>query len=878
MYHNHSQIQRYGVAILAVALASTVMLVLDPWFDMTKSPFVLFFAAVMASAWYGGITPGLLATCLSCVISGYFFVLNSDLSHTIRLGLFLPQAVILSIICEHSRRRELANLKSSLADNEQRYRRILDTASEGIWIINAETKTEYVNQRLAEMLGYTREEMLGRPLFDFIDESLHEEAQDHIQQRQQGIKEKFDFCYRRKDNSDLWATVSTNPILDEQGEFIGSLGMLTDITQRKLVEESLRQSEERFRIVLNHIPDIFVLYDAQGRFQFVNATGLKITGKSLDQLIGRTDEELWPKEVVNLYSPLLKLSLESCQTQTQEVNFRFTFGGKIYTKILTFVPLLNQQGEVYQVLGITYDITEQKEAQQRLQQSEERLQNLAANIPGIIYQYRRYPDGKEEFPYISNGCLNLSEIDPKRFQENPEQVWQLVHPDDLAALQESINNHTLMDQQWHHEWRIITPSGQVKWLQGTACPLQQRDGSVLWEGVLTDITKQKQIEARFRRIFESNMIGMKFCTADGNILQANQAYLNIIGYTQEDMQAGELKIDQITAPEYSSLVEQAQLEINQTGIFTPYEKECIRKDGTRISVLTGGARLDDAAGDTVCFILDLSDRKKLENQLRQQTANLEIANRAKDEFLGVLSHELRTPLSSILGWTQMLKSGKLNQKTTTTAIEAIDRNAHKQKQLIEDLLDISRILQDKLRLNIFPTNLVTVVEAAIAIVRPVFEEKYIDFKFEILDLEEDIKIQSPKFLISGDANRLQQIVYNILDNAAKFTPSRGRVEVVLQRLQEGNSLYAKITVKDTGVGITADFLPYVFERFRQADSTITRKFGGLGLGLAIVEHIVRRHNGKVTAESPGEGQGATFTVQLPLLNHNYNNSHSKAHS
>lgn len=245
----------------------------------------------------------------------------------------------------------------------------------------------------------------------------------------------------------------------------------------------------------------------------------------------------------------------------------------------------------------------------------------------------------------------------------------------------------------------------------------------------------------------------------------------------------------------------------------------------------------------------------------------EAANRIKDEFLAVLSHELRSPLNAILGWAQMLRSRSFDQKTTFRALDTIERNAKLQTQLIDDLLDISRIIQGKLSLNVSQVDLVSPIEAAIETMRLAAEAKSINVKFSILDSELQVnknpksQIQNPKFLVAGDRNRLQQVIWNLLSNAIKFTSSRGIVEIKLEAIGSN----AQIQVKDTGVGISADFLPHVFDYFRQADSKITRSFGGLGLGLAIVRHLVELHGGTVSAESLGIGLGATFIVQLPLI-------------
>ena len=299
-----------------------------------------------------------------------------------------------------------------------------------------------------------------------------------------------------------------------------------------------------------------------------------------------------------------------------------------------------------------------------------------------------------------------------------------------------------------------------------------------------------------------------------------------------------------------------------------------------------------------------------EAQLRKQTEKLEQANRIKDDFLAVLSHELRSPLNAILGWAKLLQTRQFDQATVTKAIETIERNAKLQTQLIEDLLDISRIIRGKLTLQPQPTSLVTAIAASIDTLRLAAEAKSIDLQL-LINGEKKLgtgdwglsKLPNTKFIVNGDASRLQQIIWNILSNALKFTPAGGRIEIELKKLQiedcrlqierelqiedenktsnlrsdisnlKSNKSdisnlklnYAQITIKDTGKGISSDFLPYVFETFRQADASITRQYGGLGLGLAIVRHLVELHGGTVSVESPGEGQGTTFTVQIPLL-------------
>jgi signal transduction histidine kinase len=246
------------------------------------------------------------------------------------------------------------------------------------------------------------------------------------------------------------------------------------------------------------------------------------------------------------------------------------------------------------------------------------------------------------------------------------------------------------------------------------------------------------------------------------------------------------------------------------------------------------------------------ERSELLARERAARTQAEEANRAKDEFLAIVSHELRTPLSAMLGWSRMLATGKLDPTSITRGIEAIERNARAQTQLIGDLLDISRITTGKLRLNARPLKLDGIITDTIDAMGPTAQAKQISLQ---ATLDDDVGF------ISGDSDRLQQIVWNLLSNAIKFTPAAGRVEVSVNRV----GTYVQLVVADTGQGISAEFLPHVFERFRQADSSTTRKFGGLGLGLSIVRHLVELHGGLIQVHSDGENQGARFTVVFPVL-------------
>jgi PAS domain S-box-containing protein len=385
-------------------------------------------------------------------------------------------------------------------------------------------------------------------------------------------------------------------------------------------------------------------------------------------------------------------------------------------------------------------------------------------------------------------------------------------------------------------------------------------------------------ETRFRRVVESDMIGILFMSAEGRISGANHAFLNIIGQTSSEDAANELNLQELTPAEWRELDQIKIKEAVKNGASTHWEKEFLRKDGSRVPVLVGIAAIAslDAAKqlasdemppttEFVAFVLDISERKRAERERDQllrseQSARhaAEDANRMKDEFLATVSHELRTPLTAMLGWIHMLHEESLDPQTQKRGIESIDRNCKAQAQIVDDLLDVSRIITGKLRLQTNEVEVHKVLEAAVDSLGFAAQAKNIELKLN-LPSETDRHL----IKVAGDFERLQQVVWNLLSNAVKFTGAGGgQINIRLKR--EGEQ--AVIEVQDTGEGIDPEFLPFVFDRFRQADGTSTRSHGGLGIGLSIVKHLVELHGGTVEADSAGQGHGATFRVRLPVLN------------
>ncbi len=552
------------------------------------------------------------------------------------------------------------------------------------------------------------------------------------------------------------------------------------------------------------------------------------------------------------YSQLLNELWEKGRTQKHEVQLQRADGRVIWVRLSKTISTMDG---LTIIDGLMEDISDRKRAEEEQYRREQEFRALVENAPDIIARL----DKELRYLYVNPAVESATGIPPEKLIGKTRAEYGT--PDEVyTAWQETTRQVLVTGKECLYEFEFPAPDGK-RYFQTRMVPELDLDGTV--ESVLCigrDVTEYKRAEqalreseARFRRLIDSNVIGCIFWDTNGRITDANDAFLRMVGYTREDLLSGKVNWKDMSPVEHLSGSEQAIAQMKQGGAAEPLEKEYIRSDGSRVAVLLGGVLLEGSEDKGVSFVLDLSDRKKLENQLRQQAQQLEQANRMKDEFLAVLSHELRSPLNSILGWAKLLRTRTFDAATTARAIETIERNAALQTQLIEDLLDVSRILQGKLSLNISPTNLASTIEAAIETMRLAAQAKSIEVEF---------LIDSTLELVAGDPNRLQQIFWNLLSNAIKFTPPGGRVTVSL----ESNNSQAQIRVSDTGKGISADFLPHVFDYFRQADSSITRTHGGLGLGLAIVRYLVELHGGTIEAESPGEGQGAIFTVNLPLIN------------
>ncbi|MFQ4140648.1 ATP-binding protein [Chlorogloeopsis sp. ULAP02] len=624
-------------------------------------------------------------------------------------------------------------------------------------------------------------------------------------------------------------------------------------------EQVLRTEAETARDqvhnILESITDAFVAFDYQWRYTYVNQAAAQLLGRSPQELIGKQVwQEVFPTEVGGLaYRELHRAVAEQTPVWWEE------FGEPIGRWLE-----VNAYPSVDGVAVYFRDISERKQIEEVLRESEAQFRQLADAMPQIVWITRA--NGEAE--YVSQRWVEYTGLTLEQTRKR-DFIKRVVHPDDFEPTYKVWNACLTTGALYQTEFRLKRAlDSAYRWFLCRAVPIRDRQGQVVqWYGTLTDIDDRKQAEAALQQSEEryrylAELIPQLVWTAnsEGVLLDVNQRWLNFTGLTLA--QAKTAGWQTIIHPDDIPTLSQNWAAAQQTGTSYLAEGRMRRADGVYRWHLHQAMPLKDEQGQIIKWFgtaTDIEEQKQLEQQrshlLQQEQAareEAEVANRIKDEFLAVLSHELRSPLNPILGWAKLLQAGKLDEVATRRALETIERNAKLQTQLIEDLLDVSRILRGKIVLNISQINLATTIDAASETVRLAAQAKGIHIHKNI---------DANAAIVSGDSARLQQVVWNLLSNAIKFTPSGGRVEIGLEYIDS----FAQITIKDTGKGISSEFLPYVFEYFRQEDGKTTRKFGGLGLGLAIVRHLTELHGGTVNVESRGEGMGAIFRVKLPLM-------------
>ncbi|QKQ76333.1 PAS domain-containing protein [Nostoc sp. TCL240-02] len=769
-----------------------------------------------------------------------------------------------------------------LRDSEERFRQLAENIEAVFWIKEVyENRVSYVSPAYQRLWGLNPEE-LYQGQQSWVDR-IHPEDRESTQKafHEKAVAGKFDEEYRiiLPDGSIRWVRDRCFPLRNETGEIYRFAGIAEDISEqqaalreRKQAEQALRDSEERLQMALEGSGGGLWDWNIVTNEDYLSSRWLEMLGYEQGDLPGdfsawerliHPDDKVWVMERLNAH------------LHDDSVSYKFEY--RMLTKSGEWKWIANhgkvvsrdQQGNALRMAGIHHDISERKQAELALRRSEERFRTSVENMLDCFGVYRAVRNEQGQIvnfvtEYVNSAaCFNnqityeqqigqgLCELLPEHRESGLFDEYCQVVETGQPLIKDSLVYEDDYGQQ-----RLVRAFD----IRVAKCG----DGFVAtWR----DTTTRQQTEEALRqseefknRILDSSSDCIKVLSLDGRLLYMNTGGLCLMEI--DDLNCY-LNTEWLGFWEGSSRQQAEEaLATTKTGEVSIFRGYCPTAKGTPKWWEVVVSPILDASGQLERILLisrDITDRKQAEIErdrlfkLEQAArAEAERANRIKDEFLAVLSHELRSPLNPILGWTKLLQTRKFSETKMAEALATIERNAKLQTQLIDDLLDLAKILRGKLSIDAAPVNLAFVIESAIDTVNTAALSKSIMLHSILPNIGQ----------ISGDSNRLQQIVWNLLSNAIKFTPKGGRVEIRLEQVDE----QAHIIVRDTGKGISSDFLPYIFESFRQEDVSITRKYGGLGLGLAIVRQLVEAHGGTITADSPGEGLGATFTVQLPLLN------------
>ncbi len=806
--------------------------------------------------------------------------------------------------------------EAALRQSTERFRIAAENASNSIyeWEI-ATGKVEWFGN-VDEQLGYQAGEF-SRTRQAWLDR-LHPNDRDRIQgaiQRHLQTREPFNEEYQiqRADGIYVYWSDRGTALWDEQGQPYKWIGATTDITLRQWAQKeilklnrTLNRRVKELQTLLKFIPiGIAISEDSrceQIRFNSALAQNLGISSPIVPHSTPLPSpsehgfrfyhhgRELTPEEYPMRYAATQRVEVLEFEVDAIHED------GRVIEFLTYAAPILDEEGQTRGCVGAFVDITQRNRTEEALRNSEKLYRSLAEALPQMIFLCTLY--GKIE--YSNPSGLNYTGLSSEQILVC--SALDFIHPRDRQEAIGAWRNAITTGTAYEIEIRLQRCDGLYRWHILRMNPIAGVSDRILhWLGTATDIEDRKRSQQQEQFLAQASSVlanSLDYQTTLDSL--AHLTVPNIADWCAIDVVEKEGTIERLAVAHIDPAKEELARELHRryppkkemtTGMrnvlrtgqseLYPYLPDSVliqsASDAEHLRILRE-LRLSSAMcvplkarGRTlgaITFVLEAGSRRydrtdlivaeKLAHRAAIALDNARLyreaqeANRLKDEFLATLSHELRTPLNCILGWSQILRNRRLSEDKMGLALETIERNARAQFQLIEDILDVSRIITGKLRLNVTSVSLMKAIAGAIESIRPAADAKHIQLKTHL---------DRHAGTVSGDRDRLQQIVWNLLSNAIKFTPPQGCVTVFLEQYESS----LQIRIVDTGQGIKSEFLPYVFDRFRQADSSTTRAHSGLGLGLAIVRHLTELHGGTVSVQSPGLGQGATFTLELPLM-------------
>ena len=617
----------------------------------------------------------------------------------------------------------------------------------------------------------------------------------------------------------------------------------------------VRRSETRHRTLFDSMTQGVIYRDAAGRITAVNPAVEGILGLTRDQLLGQTSLDPNCQAIHEDGSPFSQDDYPATAALQTGGEVRGVTMGVFnpresqYRWILVNAVPWFRAGEQrpYQVFTTLEDITACKATERALSESSDRLAVALHGAPILIFnhdRHLRYTWMEQVVPHFETERL-LGKTDAEVL---PGAVAEPI----MAIKRRALETGSRVRAEVAFPVSIDVPDADGGIYDLTAEPLRDADGAVIGlTCVAVDITARRQMEqalerseARWRRLADANLIGVIFWDLDGMVTDANEAFLEMVGYSRDDLRAGRVRWTEMTPPEYRQSDEEGLEELRIHGVRGPLEKEYRRKDGTRVAVLLGSAMFEGSTREGVSFVLDLTESRRMARAEREARAQAEDAVRARDAFLALVTHDLRNPLTAVRGYAQLMQRRGVYIER---AVEQILTQTHHQERLIGDLLDVAQLEAGRLELRRQQCDLLPIVRTAVAQTRTASRQH-------------TIRRRAPGKPLIGtwDPDRLSQILQNLLSNAVKYSPDASEIQVVVER----SASEASVSIRDQGLGISPEALPRLFDRFYRGHAA-GGQVGGLGLGLAIVKGLVEAHGGQISVES-APGQGSTFRFTLPL--------------
>jgi PAS domain S-box-containing protein len=766
--------------------------------------------------------------------------------------------------------------EQALRASEERMRRITDATQDALWEIDLRTKQLWWSEGARPLFGHSPGELqIG--LSDWYN-GIHPEDRDRVRIQFENYMcgdavDWFDeYRFRRADGVYIYIHDKGRKFYAETGEAVWIAGAMANITERKAAEQALRDSEERYRSLTELSPDGVVIAGADGTIHLANASMLRMLGRRSEEVMGRNLLDfLSPQYLDDCRQCLKSLMADGIPATQVDAAFRSRDARAIPVEVSAV--RFDAKGQRFAQVVI-HDISARKDAEAEkerlsaeIRSERDRLWQILEQMP-IGVGIAEAPLGRLLFNNREATRLLRRPLGSTEDYRGYAQFGALYDDGTSYRAEDYPQVRSLLSREVIKgaEMRYRRGDGTETIFSVDSAPIYDPEGRMLLVvATFIDIADRKRTEKalreseeRFAKAFRASPDALVISRiADGVILEVNDSFVALSGYDRDQLIGkSTLMLDIYVDP---AVRERALKILEEKGRVRDMEVGIKRRSG-EVRLLQFSAERLDLHGEH-CWLnigRDITERNQVEKEreqllLKEKAAreDAEASNRMKDEFLATMSHELRTPLTAILGWARMLTGDELPESQMRRAFEVIERSAEAQARLVDDILDTSRIITGRFNLETSPIQMLRIFEAAVEVVRPSAEAKRIFLHTDIEDRNS---------MIMGDPNRVQQIIWNLLSNAVKFTSPGGRVDAQLKRTGD----WIEVSIRDTGIGIDSEFLPHVFDRFRQADSTSTRKYGGLGLGLAIVRHLVEVHGGSVAASSPGPGQGSTFRVHFPV--------------